>query len=47
MKSPKRIVITLEPEQRKALDKISNDTGASIAFLIRRSIDKYLAEVKK
>ncbi len=46
MKKPKRIVVTLEPRQRAKLDRISQDTGASLAFLIRRAIDMYLKKVK-
>jgi len=45
-KAPKRIVVTLAPAQRAKLDRISKDTGASLAFLIRRAIDFYLKKVK-
>lgn len=46
-KDNSRIVVTLEKRQRKALEKIQKDTGASFAFLIRRAIDKYLDGIKK
>jgi predicted DNA-binding protein len=46
-KENSRIVVTLEKRQRKALEKIQKDTGASFAFLIRRAIDKYLDGIKK
>lgn len=45
-KTPKRIVVTLGTKQRADLDAISQETGASLAFLIRRAIDMYLKTVK-
>jgi Ribbon-helix-helix domain len=43
-KTHKRIVITLKPAQRIALDKINAETGAPIAVLIRKAIDQFLVK---
>ena len=44
--STNRIVVTLTKEQMAALDKIKQDTGAPLAYLIRRALDLYLRKVK-
>lgn len=38
--------MTLTKEQMAALDKIKGETGAPLAYLIRRALDLYLAKVK-
>jgi Ribbon-helix-helix domain len=40
----KRTALFLEEEQIKKLQKLSDKTGAPLAELIRRAIDKYLQE---
>jgi predicted DNA-binding protein len=43
-----RFMVTLNPEQLKMLKALSKQTGASIAFLIRKAIDeKYLKRGKR
>lgn len=37
-----RMNVYLSPEQKQALDKLSAQTGAPTAELIRRAIDLYL-----
>jgi len=44
--TPKRIVISLDEDQRKALDKLKEKTGSPLAFMIRKAIDQYLKAVK-
>jgi predicted DNA-binding protein len=43
----KRTALFLKEEQRKKLDVLSEKTGAPMAELIRRAIDKYLKERAK
>jgi predicted DNA-binding protein len=43
----KRTALFLEEEQIKKLQKLSQKTGAPVAELIRRAIDKYLQERAK
>jgi predicted DNA-binding protein len=42
-----RMNVYLNDEQKKALEKLSDRTGAPVAALIRRAIDAYLASRKK
>lgn len=42
VKTPKRIAVTLDKAQRIALDRIKNETGASLAYLIRKAINEFL-----
>ena len=43
----KRTALFLKEEQIKKLQKLSEKTGAPVAELIRRAIDKYLHERAK
>jgi predicted DNA-binding protein len=43
----KRTALFLKPEQIKKLQAFSDKTGAPVAELIRRAIDKYLRERAK
>ena len=43
----KRTALFLKEEQTKKLQKLSDKTGAPVAELIRRAIDKYLLERAK
>ena len=43
----KRTALFLEEEQLKKLQKLSDKTGAPVAELIRRAIDRYLLERAK
>lgn len=43
----KRTALFLKEEQIKKLQKLSDKTGAPVAELIRRAIDKYLKERAK
>jgi predicted DNA-binding protein len=43
----KRTALFLKEEQLKKLQKLSEKTGAPVAELIRRAIDKYLQERAK
>lgn len=43
----KRTALFLEEEQLKKLQKLSEKTGAPVAELIRRAIDRYLQERAK
>jgi hypothetical protein len=43
----KRTALFLKPEQVKKLQVLSEKTGAPVAELIRRAIDKYLKERAK
>jgi predicted DNA-binding protein len=43
----RRTAIFLKEEQFKKLSKLSDKTGAPVAELIRRAIDKYLQERAK
>lgn len=43
----KRTALFLQEEQIKKLKKLSEKTGAPVAELIRRAIDKYLQERAK
>lgn len=43
----KRTALFLEEEQIKKLQKLSDKTGAPLAELIRRAIDRYLQERAK
>ena len=43
----KRTALFLEEEQLKRLQKLSEKTGAPVAELIRRAIDRYLLERAK
>ncbi len=43
----KRTALFLKEEQIKKLQKLSDKTGAPVAELIRRAIDKYLHERTK
>jgi len=43
----KRTALFLQGEQIKKLKKLSEKTGAPVAELIRRAIDKYLKERAK
>jgi len=43
----KRTALFLKEEQLKELEALSKKTGAPVAELIRRSIDKYLKERAK
>jgi predicted DNA-binding protein len=43
----KRTALFLRPEQIKKLQMLSDKTGAPVAELIRRAIDKYLKERAK
>ena len=43
----KRTALFLKEEQIKKLQKLSDKTGAPVAELIRRAIDKYLQERAK
>jgi|307.fasta_scaffold1895561_2 predicted DNA-binding protein len=43
----KRTALFLEKEQLKKLQKLSEKTGAPVAELIRRAIDRYLRERAK
>lgn len=45
--SMKRTAIFLKEEQLKKLHKLSDKTGAPVAELIRRAIDRYLQERSK
>ena len=38
-KQKERLVVQLDPQQRKILDKIKAETGASFAEIIRRLIN--------
>jgi predicted DNA-binding protein len=40
----KRTALFLKAEQLKKLQKLSEKTGAPVAELVRRAIDKYLQE---
>jgi len=42
-----RMNVYLNDEQKKALEKLSDRTGAPVAELIRRAIDAYLASRKR
>jgi hypothetical protein len=44
--TPKRIVISLDEKQRKALDKLKETSGSPLAFMIRKAIDQYLKSSK-
>jgi predicted DNA-binding protein len=41
-----RTNVYLDPPQKHALDQLSAKTGAPVAQLVRRAIDKYLKEKK-
>jgi predicted DNA-binding protein len=43
----KRTALFLKEEQVKKLQKLSERTGAPVAELVRRAIDKYLQERAK
>jgi predicted DNA-binding protein len=43
----KRTALFLKEEQIKSLKKLSDKTGARVAELVRRAIDKYLQERAK
>ena len=43
----KRTALFLKEEQIKKLQKLSDKTGAPVAELVRRAIDKYLHERAK
>jgi hypothetical protein len=43
----KRTALFLKEEQIKKLQKLSDKTGAPVAELVRRAIDKYLQERAK
>jgi predicted DNA-binding protein len=43
----KRTALFLKEEQIKKLQKLSEKTGAPVAELIRRAIDRYLQERSK
>ncbi len=43
----KRTALFLKEEQIKKLKKLSNKTGARVAELVRRAIDRYLQERAK
>jgi predicted DNA-binding protein len=43
----KRTALFLQEEQIKKLQKLSDKTGAPVAELIRRAIDRYLQERAK
>ena len=43
----KRTALFLRPEQIKKLQMLSDKTGAPVAELIRRAVDKYLQERAK
>ena len=38
-----RICITIKPGQRSALDRISAESGAPLAELVRRAVDSFVA----
>ena len=40
-----RLVIQLDPEQRRILDKLKLETGASFAEIIRRMITKSMRDL--
>jgi len=40
-----RTQVQLEPRQMEALRDLAKERGCSVAELVRRSIDRYLAEV--
>ena len=42
-----RVVVTLDPQHFEALDKIKKHTGATLAFTIRRALDRFLFDSKK
>jgi len=42
-----RTNVYLSAEQKKSLEKLSEKTGAPIAELVRRAIDRYLVLRKK
>lgn len=42
-----RTIVHLEPKQREQLEKISKNTGAPVAELIRRAVAAYLEERKE
>jgi predicted DNA-binding protein len=42
-----RTNVYLSAEQKKALEKLSERTGAPVAELVRRAVDSYLAMRKK
>ncbi len=42
-----KTIAHLDPEQRTALEKLSEKTGAPIAELIRRAIAEYLQKRKE
>ena len=37
-----RFGATIRPEQKKALDTISNRTGVPVSYMVREAIDDYL-----
>jgi hypothetical protein len=41
-----RLIVMVDKPTRKGLDKISNATGASVAYLVRRALTKYLEKIK-
>jgi len=42
-----RMNVYLNSKQKKALEKLSGNTGAPVAELIRRAIDAYLVSRKR
>ena len=41
-----KLSVFVTPEQKRALDKISETTGAPLTFIVRQAIDRYLKENK-
>ena len=43
-KADVKLSIFVTPEQKRALDKISETTGAPLTFIVRQAIERYLKE---
>jgi predicted DNA-binding protein len=41
-----RLIVMVDKPTRKSLDKISNETGASLAYVVRRALDQYIKRIK-
>jgi hypothetical protein len=47
--TPKRkpLLVYLDPEMRKGLDKLQKQTGAPLTELVRRALDRYIKQEAK
>jgi len=41
-----KLSVFVTPDQKRALEKISETTGAPLTFIVRQAIDRYLQEQK-